>query len=71
MTGGIETVRGVQTQVMPGVRGDDLDDYFSSLTTDDLKALGADQKIVTDQAIAFSIQLGVPFPVPKVMRKGL
>jgi hypothetical protein len=71
VTGGIETVRGVQTQVMPGVRGDDLDNYFSSLTTDDLKALGADQKIVTDQAIAFSIQLGVPFPFPSYEERTL
>lgn len=71
VTGGIETVRKVQTQVMPGVRGDDLDNYFSSLTTDDLKALGADQKIVTDQAIAFNIQLGVPFPFPSYEEKTL
>jgi len=51
VTGGVDTVRGVPTQLTPGVAATDLDEYFNSMTTDELITMGVDK--ITAKGVSF------------------
>jgi hypothetical protein len=50
VTGGIEKVRDHPTQLTKGVTANDLDLYFSTITSDDLETMGAKQIIIKTDA---------------------
>lgn len=69
VTGGIEKVRGVPTQLtgvgVDKVSGQDLDLYFSALTADNLKTMGVEQLVVGEEVTEQVFRPGAPFPIPR------
>ena len=69
VTGGIEKVRGVPTQLTgvgkDKVSGQDLDLYFSALTADNLTTMGVEQLVVGEEVTEQVYRPGAPFPIPR------
>lgn len=69
VTGGIEKVRGMPTQLTgvgkDKVSGQDLDLYFSALTADNLTTMGVEQLVVGEEVTEQVYRPGAPFPIPR------
>ena len=66
VTGGVETIRGVKTQLVPEVTADQLDDYFQNFPEEDLVALGVEALVVDKPSVTFDFKgLGAGF-VPRL-----